>query len=347
MSLPDDLEDDLARIEGTVESQRNRTGQNQHLLAATAGVQGLKDQKSADDMQQVRSYMEATVGEPWSSPDMWEALKDGTYLCKFINALAPGSVPKVNRVGMPFKEMENISMFIEGCVKFGLRQGNTFRTPDLYEKRVSYPKAIIDCLLAVKRVAAKGSTKHKAVSQKSHQEKRAEQTALRAKYQSEGGASSDTNFADRDKSKALTAATASVAGVSAEQDVADLRAAKEWIETVTGTPFPPSGDLWEATKNGVLLCKLVNTIRAGAVAKVNKPGAPFKEMENLSHFISACKSLGVRESDTFRPPDLYEKRVSYPKAIINCIHALSKVSKKAKPFAGPYLTVEKIFAVRS
>lgn len=287
-----------------------------------------------------------TVGEPWSSPDMWEALKDGTYLCKFINALAPGSVPKINRVGMPFKEMENISMFIEACIKFGLRQNNTFRTPDLYEKRVSYPKAIIDCILAVKRVAAKGSTKSKRVVQQSASEKRAEQAALRAQMQATGG-SGDTNFANRDKSAALTAATASVAGAAAEQNVADMRAAKEWIETVTGTPFPPSGDLWEATKNGVLLCTLVNTIRAGAVDKINKPGAPFKEMENLTHFISACKSLGVRESDTFRPPDLYEKRVSYPKAIVNCIHALSKASKKCKPFAGPYLVVDKISAARS
>jgi len=210
---------------------------------------------------------------------------------------------------------------------------------------VSYPKAIIDCILAVKRVAAKGSTNNKRVT-KFNTDKRAEQAALRAKMEASGPANSsgDTDFSQRGKSKAMTAATASVAGVQDAQAEADMTAAKEWLEALSGIAFPPSGDLWEATKDGNLLCVAVNRIRPNAIGKINKPGAPFKEMENLTNFVSACKTLGVRESDTFRPPDLYEKRVSYPKAIINCIHALSKAAKKAKGFDGPYLAVEKISA---
>jgi len=120
-------------------------------------------------------------------------------------------------------------------------------------------------------------------------------------------------------SKAMAAATAAVSEVQDAQTEADFVAAREWLEAVSGTPWT-SNDLWENTKDGVMLCKVVNTIRAGGVAKVNRPGAPFKEMENLTNFISACK------------------------AIINCIHALSKASKRAKGFGGPYLEVEKVQA---
>jgi hypothetical protein len=358
-ALPADLESDLQRIgsdlsggiKGGVEYQKNRTGENSLLQEATAGVAHLKDQKAAEDMAQVRSYMEMTTGEPWSSDDMWESLKDGIYLCKFINALSPGAVRKVNRPGMPFKEMENITMFLEACIKFGLRQNNTFRTPDLYEKRVSYPKAIIDCILAVKRVSAKGSTKGKTIGKSWNDSDtanmRRQQAELRAKMDAspEGGSSGDTDFKNRGRSKALDEATAAVSGVADAQAEADIRAAKEWLEALTGTSYPPSGDLWEATKDGRMLCDAINKIRPGAIPKINRPGMPFKEMENITHFVGACKTLGVRESDTFRPPDLYEKRVSYPKAIINCIHALSKASKKVKGFSGPYLVTEKVTAI--
>merc|ERR1711981_29051 len=163
MPLPSDLEADLGRIGGEIKGgvsyQKARTGVNEHLDAATASIAHLKDAKAGSDMEMVQQFIEETTGTPWSSPDMWEALKDGTHLCKLINTLKPGAVKKVNKPGMPFKEMENITFFLEAAVAFGLRANNTFRTPDLYEKRVSYPKAIIDCILAVKRVAAKGAAK--------------------------------------------------------------------------------------------------------------------------------------------------------------------------------------------
>merc|ERR1712072_1278274 len=169
-SLPSDLEADLARVGGEIKGgadyQRDRAGKNAALDEATASVAHLNEAKASSDMDSVRMYMEATTGKPWPSDDMWESLKNGIYLCEFINVLKPGSVKKINKPGMPFKEMENITMFLEAAIKFGLRPNNTFRTPDLYEKRVSYPKAILDCILAVKRVAAKGSTKSAGASLK-------------------------------------------------------------------------------------------------------------------------------------------------------------------------------------
>ena len=56
-----------------------------------------------------RQWLEEVAGEPFPTglePDsntFHEALKDGVYLCKVINALQPGSVPKVNQSKMAFK----------------------------------------------------------------------------------------------------------------------------------------------------------------------------------------------------------------------------------------------------
>jgi len=298
--------------------------------------------------------MEAVTEEQWPSDDMWESLKDGMLLCKFINVLHPGAVSKFTntaRPGVKFKEQkerENIDMFLNGCIAFGLRQGNLFRSPDLYEKRVSYPKKILDCILAVQRVAEKGSTKDKFSASgagwgNTTNDMIAEQKKLRAEMEAKGGSGDSSSDAkSRGTSKALQEATAGVSEVADAQDEADMNAARAWLEAVSGIMFPPSGDLWEATKDGTLLCTVMNIIKPGAISKVNKPGTPFKEMENLSSFTAECKKLGVRDSDVFRPPDLWEKRVSYPKAIINCIHSLAKVCKKVKTFSGPYLQVEKI-----
>jgi len=36
---------------------------------------------------------------------------------------------------------------------------------------------------------------------------------------------------------------------------------------------------------------------------------PFKQMENISNFLKACRALGVAEHDLFETVDLYEAKV--------------------------------------
>lgn len=57
-------------------------------------------------------------------------------------------------------------------------------------------------------------------------------------------------------------------------------------------------------------------------------------------YVEGCEKLGMRASNTFRPPDLYEKRVSYPRAIVNNIHALARISKDLADYKGPELHVQ-------
>ena len=43
-----------------------------------------------------------------TAKDMQEILKDGVILCKLVNVIKPGSVKKINKGHMAFKQMENI-----------------------------------------------------------------------------------------------------------------------------------------------------------------------------------------------------------------------------------------------
>ena len=47
--------------------------------------------------------------------------------CRLINKLNPGSVKKINTMNAPFKQRENIEMFLKGCEKYGLQAQDLFQ----------------------------------------------------------------------------------------------------------------------------------------------------------------------------------------------------------------------------
>jgi len=91
---------------------------------------------SDEDEQLVVSWICAMVNEPPPSPghdnvQMW--LKDGVKLCNLMNVIEPGSVKKVNNSKMAFKQMENISKFLEAIEQYGVLRQDKFQTVDLFE----------------------------------------------------------------------------------------------------------------------------------------------------------------------------------------------------------------------
>ena len=82
---------------------------------------------------QARAWLQAVVGEPFPSGSFHEALKNGVYLCKAINVLQPGSVPKINTGKMAFKMMENIGNFLDAMGRYGVTKHESFQTVDLFE----------------------------------------------------------------------------------------------------------------------------------------------------------------------------------------------------------------------
>lgn len=82
-----------------------------------------------------------------------DVLKDGLALCTLINKLLPGAVSKINTMKSPFKERENLEMFLKGCEKYGLKRHDLFQVNDLYERKNLY--TVVNCLFALGGMAKK------------------------------------------------------------------------------------------------------------------------------------------------------------------------------------------------
>ena len=87
-------------------------------------------------------------------------------------------------------------------------------------------------------------------------------------------------------------------------DKARVNACKNWISTVGGENIV--GDLFEALKDGVILCETVNKVKPGTCKKYKKSGVAFVCRQNIEIFLKGCKDLGVQQNDLFETRDLYD-----------------------------------------
>ncbi|KAK6641256.1 hypothetical protein RUM44_012965 [Polyplax serrata] len=85
--------------------------------------------------------------------NFFETLKDGTLLCRLVNAIEPGSVKKINEGKLAFKCMENINNFLQTSRKMGVPEQETFQTVDLWERQNL--NAVVTCLQSLGRKMAK------------------------------------------------------------------------------------------------------------------------------------------------------------------------------------------------
>jgi hypothetical protein len=121
---------------------------------------------------------------------------------------------------------------------------------------------------------------------------------------------------------------------AAQYDHAGEAKAQEWMETLIGRPFPASFS--QSLKDGVLLCELINAIKPGTIKKINNSKMPFKQMENISNFLKACRSLGVAEHSLFETVDLFEEKDV--NLVIRCLFSLDSTIQGTVPeFQGPHI----------
>lgn len=83
--------------------------------------------------------------------DFHAGLKDGVALCKAMNAIKAGSIPRVNTMKMPFMMRENIVAFLEACKSYGMKPTDVFVTQDLFEG--DNLVSVVDCIFALAGVA--------------------------------------------------------------------------------------------------------------------------------------------------------------------------------------------------
>uniref|UniRef100_A0A674HK60 Transgelin n=1 Tax=Taeniopygia guttata TaxID=59729 RepID=A0A674HK60_TAEGU len=80
---------------------------------------------------------DTAVAQPAPGRDGFQQwLKDGTVLCRLINSLHPrGQAPvaKIQASAMAFKQMEQISQFLQAAERYGIAATDIFQTVDLWE----------------------------------------------------------------------------------------------------------------------------------------------------------------------------------------------------------------------
>ncbi|NWY73393.1 IQGA3 protein, partial [Erithacus rubecula] len=117
----------------------------------------------------------------------------------------------------------------------------------------------------------------------------------------------------------------------AYQYLCHLEEAKRWMEACLGEGLPPSTELEETLRNGVLLAKLGHCF-APAVVPVKKiydpeqtrykaAGLHFRHTDNINHWRLAMSHVGLPSIFHPETTDVYDKK-NMPR-VVYCIHALS------------------------
>ncbi|KAM6970487.1 transgelin-2-like [Aplochiton taeniatus] len=104
-------------------------------------VQSKIDKKYDPELEErLTAWIMAQVGTGMSQPEAGKTgfqnwLKDGCILCQLINSLSGDNKPfkKIQSSGMAFKQMEQISQFLNAAEKYGLTKTDMFQTVDLWE----------------------------------------------------------------------------------------------------------------------------------------------------------------------------------------------------------------------
>ncbi|CAB3368225.1 Hypothetical predicted protein [Cloeon dipterum] len=124
--------------------------------------------------------------------------------------------------------------------------------------------------------------------------------------------------------------------LAGKRDAEQEKEAMEWIESVLGEKLFNRGESYEdVLRDGQVLCRLMNKIQPGSVAKINKSGGQFKMMENINLFQQALKSYGVADLDVFQTVDLYEKKDIAQ--VTTTLFALGRTTYRHPEWQGPYL----------
>jgi len=109
--------------------------------------------RKPEQEKEVLDWIQAVLGEPVADGEFEEVLKNGVVLCKLMNKISPGAIPKFKEKGMPFILMENIQAFLKAAKVYGVPDAEVFQTPDLFEAR-NIPQVVL-CIYSLARTTQK------------------------------------------------------------------------------------------------------------------------------------------------------------------------------------------------
>ncbi|MDP2434509.1 MAG: calponin homology domain-containing protein, partial [archaeon] len=239
-----------------------------------------------------------------------KGLKDGILLCRLVNSLKEGACKRVNEpCKNVLQERENVAAWIGALEDLRVRPEERCTPADLHSGRDMV--AVVDCLLALRRVAEEGKG--------SYDPHRGSLNTPLAIQEDCGPA---VNMADEEY------ASRGFYGMGAEvQQRLDKKfdqertdAALTWIRRVSGVNVRKM----EQLADGVALCKTINVIRPGLISKKIHTGSRIKMMhrENVQLYLEACSRLGLAAHELFSVTDLTEAK--YPMGVVDNIFSLGR-----------------------
>jgi hypothetical protein len=88
------------------------------------------------------------------------------------------------------------------------------------------------------------------------------------------------------------------------------RQVQEWIEDVSGRSLSAQGDGFAGgLSDGVILCYFMLTLAPGSIPQIQESSQPFKQMENIKHFLGALREeFNFAENEVFETMDLREEK---------------------------------------
>lgn len=85
---------------------------------------------------EAKEWIENVIGETLPDEDLWKSLGNGIVLCKLINCMWPGEIPRYHPAdSFSFKLLENIELFLAACERHGFPREDLFTPSDLFEKK--------------------------------------------------------------------------------------------------------------------------------------------------------------------------------------------------------------------
>ncbi len=113
------------------------------------------------------------------------------------------------------------------------------------------------------------------------------------------------------------------------------RKVRTWVECVIGAL--PEESFHAALKSGVALCRLFTALHPTApkLDKVYEGKVAYLQMQNISLYIKACETAGMRQIDLFDTTDLFDNKNL--NAVLNHIVTLASRCAKRPGYTGPVL----------
>lgn len=99
---------------------------------------------------EIALWVEAMLDDCIPPKPFDELFKDGVLLCRVMNVLQPGAVPKIQKPFTKEKQLENVNNLLKALKAYGVPEDKLFKPEDLNPGE-NIPN-VINCLLALGRV---------------------------------------------------------------------------------------------------------------------------------------------------------------------------------------------------